>query len=54
MADPTKPETNKDKFAPKNVTEDGKAHLDHADQTDRRDLARGSETATLAGSRHRG
>lgn len=53
MAEPTEPEPNQDRFVSKTATEDATAHLDGADPIDRGDLARGSETAIRAGSRHR-
>ncbi len=55
MADnPAERTPDKEKFAPKNVTADPNAHIDHRDQTGKRDLARGSETATRDASQHRG
>ena len=53
MTDPTKPEADKDKFAPKNVAEADKTK-NHRGEFTGRDLPRGSETATRSHARGRG
>lgn len=60
MSDPTKPESNADKFKPENVTEPRKAggpperDPNKPADTGGRDLQRGSEPATRGASGHRG
>jgi hypothetical protein len=55
MADnPAEQTPDKDKFAPKNVTEDPKANDDHHADFHGRDLPRGSEPATRDHARNRG
>lgn len=55
MADnPAKPQSDKDKFAPKNMTDDPKAHEDHRADLKGRDLPRGSEVETRNSSNRRG
>ena len=55
MADNTAEQTsNKDKFAPKNVTQDPRANQDHRAEFKGRDLPRGSEVATRDHARNRG
>lgn len=55
MADnPAEQTPDKEKFAPKNVTEDPKAKDDHRAEFKGRDLPRGSETATRDHARGRG
>jgi len=48
--DPTKPETNREKFKPQNVAREGKHDTDRAPETRRRDLPRGSEPETRSAS----
>ena len=55
MADnPAAQTEDKDKFAPKNVTDDPKANQDHQAEFKGRDLPRGSENATRDHARGRG
>lgn len=54
MTDPAKPKADKDKFAPKNVTQDPKTNDDHHAEFKGRDLPRGSEVETRNSSNRRG
>lgn len=60
MADPTKPDSNEEKFKPQNVTEPRKAggppdaDPDKPADTGGRDVQRGSEPATRNASGNRG
>ena len=53
MTDPTKPQSNDEKFSPKNVAKANEGK-DHRGQFKGRDLPRGSETATRGHARGRG
>lgn len=52
--DPTKQPADKDKFAPKRVTDDPKPGQDHRGEFKGRDLPRGSEPSTRDHARGRG
>ncbi len=53
MTDPTKPEANKEKFAPKNVAEADDSK-DHRKEIEGRDMPRGSEPSSRSHARGRG